>query len=255
MSDELSATEESVREVLAILRTERVMSERGMSTGVQASSSRGVTNSPSTAGAGPSRQTDVKCTKHRDDIANAKLIPSIFPSYIDPLKGEINCDSVPRYYDYPMITAYLPKGVRAIHTEQTKLAALKFCDFNLGDRKAYSMLSLQKYLTMKKGKNSKIVPQQRTMNLMQSTLLNVRKIPHFGRHQEVNSCIKLLLARYHGGYIWLNRRITIDPTLINQITGLIMQGPDPQDYYPRKTADHALSQKIKEAYGNVEKGT
>jgi hypothetical protein len=33
-----------------------------------------------------------------------------------------------------------------------------------------------------------------------------------------------------------------------------MQGPDPQDYYPRKTVDRALSQKIKEAYGNVEKG-
>ena len=34
-----------------------------------------------------------------------------------------------------------------------------------------------------------------------------------------------------------------------------MQGPDLQDYYPGKTIDRALSQKIKEAYGNVEKGT
>lgn len=33
-----------------------------------------------------------------------------------------------------------------------------------------------------------------------------------------------------------------------------MQGPDPHEYYPGKTADHALSQKIKESYGNVEKG-
>jgi hypothetical protein len=33
-----------------------------------------------------------------------------------------------------------------------------------------------------------------------------------------------------------------------------MQGPDPHEYYPRKTADRALSQNIKEAYGNVEKG-
>jgi hypothetical protein len=46
----------------------------------------------------------------------------------------------------------------------------------------------------------------------------------------------------------------IDPALINHITGLSMQGPDPQDYYPRKTTDRALSQKIKEAYENVEKG-
>jgi hypothetical protein len=42
--------------------------------------------------------------------------------------------------------------------------------------------------------------------------------------------------------------------LINRIIGLSMQGPDPQDYYPKKTVDRALSQKIKEAYGNVEKG-
>jgi hypothetical protein len=68
-----------------------------------------------------------------------------------------------------MITAYLPRGVRAVHTEQTKLAALKFCDFNLGDRKAYNMLAPHKYLMMTKGKNSKIVPQQWTMNLTQST--------------------------------------------------------------------------------------
>jgi hypothetical protein len=95
MFDELSETEESVREVLASLRTERVMSERGMSTEVQASLSRGVATSPSTARARPSRQTAEKRTKHRDDIVNAKLIPSILPSYIPPLKGAINRDSVP----------------------------------------------------------------------------------------------------------------------------------------------------------------
>jgi hypothetical protein len=33
-----------------------------------------------------------------------------------------------------------------------------------------------------------------------------------------------------------------------------MPGPDPQDYYPGKNVDRSLSQKIKEAYGNVEKG-
>jgi hypothetical protein len=114
-----------------------------------------------------------------------------------------------------MITAYLPKGVHTVHIEQTKLAALKFCDFKLGDRKAYSMLAPHKYLTMTKGNNSKIVPQQWTMNLAQSTLLNVMKIPHFGRHQEVNACVKFLLASYHGVYLWLNQRIMIDPALIN----------------------------------------
>jgi hypothetical protein len=92
------------------------------------------------------------------------------------------------------------------------------------------------------------------MNLMQSTILNVMKIPHFGRHQEVNACVKLLLSCSHRGYLWLDRRITIDPTLIHRVTGLSMQGPEPQYFYPGKDADHALAQRIKDTYGDVEKG-
>jgi hypothetical protein len=33
-----------------------------------------------------------------------------------------------------------------------------------------------------------------------------------------------------------------------------MQGPDPHDFYPRKTMDHALTQRIKETYRDIEKG-
>jgi hypothetical protein len=145
--------------------------------------------------------------------------------------------------------------VHAVRADQDKLAALKFSDFNLGDRKTYNMLAPHKFLTRTKGNNSKIVPQSWTQNLAQSTLLNVMKIPHFGRHQEVNACVKLLLSCYHGGYLWMDHRITIDPTLINRITGLNMQGPDLQEFYPGKTLDRALAQKTKETYGDVEKGT
>jgi hypothetical protein len=68
-------------------------------------------------------------------------------------------------------------------------------------------------------------------------------------------CVKILLSCYHGGYLWLDRRITVDPTLIHKIIGLSMQGPDPQDFYPRKVVDRALARRIKDTYGNVEKGT
>jgi hypothetical protein len=213
MSDELTAVEESVTEVLLDLMTERVMSERGLSTSLQASSTRGLSASPSTARAGPSRPTDEKRTKHRDDLTNAKLILSILPTYLPPLSGAINRDSVPRDFEYELVTAYLPKGICAVHVDQEKIAALKFSDFNLGDRKVYNMLTPHKYLTRTKGKNSKIIPQSWTHNLAQSTLLNVMKIPHFGRHQEVNACVKLLLSCYHGGYLWLNHRITVDPDI------------------------------------------
>jgi hypothetical protein len=154
-----------------------------------------------------------------------------------------------------MVTVYLPKGICTVRAEQDKITALKFSEFNLRDRKIYGMPTPYKYLTRTKGNNSKIIPQSWTMNLAQSTLLNVMKIPHFGRHQEVNACVKLLLSCYHGGYLWLDHCIIVDPMLIHRITGLSMQGPDPQDFYPRKATDRTLAQKIKDTYGDVEKGT
>jgi hypothetical protein len=61
MSEELSALEEYVKEVLIDLMTKRVMSERVMSVGVQASSKRGMQASPSTSHrARPSRPSTEK---------------------------------------------------------------------------------------------------------------------------------------------------------------------------------------------------
>jgi hypothetical protein len=85
-------------------------------------------------------------------------------------------------------------------------------------------------------------------------MLNVMKMSHFGLHQEVNSCIKLLLLCYPDRYIWLDRRIIVDTTLIHQIIGLSVKGPDPQQFYLGKDLDHSLSQRIKESYREVEKG-
>jgi hypothetical protein len=116
------------------------------------------------------------------------------------------------------------------------------------------MIIPHKYLTRTKGNNSKIIPQSWTHNLAQSTLLNIMNILHFGRHQEVNACIKLLLSYYHGRYLWVNHHIIVDPMLINQITGLSMQGPDPHDFYSGKVMDRSLAQKIKDTYDDVEKG-
>jgi hypothetical protein len=123
-----------------------------------------------------------KRTRNIDDLANAKLILTIFPDYILPLAGAVSHDSVSRYFEYTMVTVYLPKGICAVRAQQDKITMLKFNDFNLGDRKNHNMLAPYKYLTKTKGKNLKIIPQPWKMNLMQSTLLNVMKIPHFGRH-------------------------------------------------------------------------
>jgi hypothetical protein len=167
MFEELSTLEESVKEVLVDLRTEKVMSKKRMSACVQASSTGGVQAYPSTSHrVGTSRITTEMRTKHRDDLTNAKFIPSILPTYIPPLSSAVNRDSVPRDFDYALVIAYPPKGIRIVCTDQDKIVALNFSDFNLGDHKAYIMLTPHKYLTKMKGKNSKIIPQLWTHNLM-----------------------------------------------------------------------------------------
>jgi hypothetical protein len=116
-------------------------------------------------GSRPSQPATKKRTKHRDDLANVKLILTILPDYILPLVGTVSRDSVPRDFNYTMDTAYLLKGIRAVRKQQDKIARLKFNNFSLGDCKNYNMLTLYKYLTREKAKNSKIIPQLWTMNL------------------------------------------------------------------------------------------
>jgi hypothetical protein len=70
----------------------------------------------------------------------------------------------------------------------------------------------------------------------------------------VNSCVKLLLSCYNGGYLWIDLHIIVDPTLIHRITGLSMQGPDLHKFYLGKTTDRTLTQNIKDTYDDVEKG-
>jgi hypothetical protein len=137
-----------------------------MYTGVQASSMRGLPTSPSTTRrARPSRPSDEKRTKHRDDLENAKFISTILPTYLPPLRSAINQDNMPRDLEYTLVIAYLLKGIHTFRADQDKVAALKFSNFNLRDHKFYNMLAPHKYLTWTKGKNSKIIPQSWTMNL------------------------------------------------------------------------------------------
>lgn len=70
MSNKLSAVEKVVEEVLIDLMTERVLFEREMSMGVQASSTRGVQSSLSTARRSkPSQPRKEKRNKHRDQTS------------------------------------------------------------------------------------------------------------------------------------------------------------------------------------------
>jgi hypothetical protein len=122
--------------------------------------------SPSTAHRfRPSQDAYEKITKHGDDLANAKLIPSTLPNYILPLASAMNRDSIPRDFEYTLVTAYLPKGIQTGKPQSDKIMTLKIKEFNLGDSKNFKMLYPHRYMTSKKEKKSNIIPQPWTMDL------------------------------------------------------------------------------------------
>jgi hypothetical protein len=115
--------------------------------------------SPSTSHIfGPSQDAYEKRTKHGDDLANAKLIPSILPNYILPLAGAVNRDSIPRDFKYTLATMYLPKGIQIGKPQLDKIMTLKINEFKLGDSKNFEMLYPHRYMNSKKEKKSKIIP-------------------------------------------------------------------------------------------------
>jgi hypothetical protein len=94
----------------------------------------------------------------------------------------VSRDSIPRDFNYTVITAYLPKGICAVRPQLERISTLKINDYNLGDHKNYGTLTPHKYLTRTKGKKLKIIPQPWTMDIARSTIPNLMKIPHFRRH-------------------------------------------------------------------------
>jgi hypothetical protein len=129
MSGEPNELEKSVKEFIR-----KLMADRPISEGIQASSTRGLQASPSTR----RRSTHInpvteQRSKHRGDLANTKQIPSILPEYIPPLADDVNHDSIPRYFEYSMFTVYILKGIHIVGSQLGQIPLLKNNDFNLGD--------------------------------------------------------------------------------------------------------------------------
>jgi hypothetical protein len=87
-----------------------------------------------------------KQSKHRENLANAKQIPSILPDYILPLTGAVNHERIPRDYEYTLITAYISNGIRIVVSQLGQIPSLKNSYFNLGNRKNYAMIAPHRYL-------------------------------------------------------------------------------------------------------------
>jgi hypothetical protein len=74
-------------------------------------------------------------------------------------------------------------------------------------------------------------------------------IPHFGTSTEINFFVKILLSFVHGGFLWLDRQISIDTDLITCIIGFPSKGEAPSPLFTYKKKDKALAKRMKDKYG------
>ena len=59
---------------------------------------------------------------------------------------------------------------------------------------------------------------EQVRGLVQEGLLSLMYMSHLHRSREVNPCVKQLLVSFHGGCLWLDKKINVDVDLIATIT-------------------------------------
>jgi hypothetical protein len=110
MSSERTELEKSIVEVL-----NKFMDDRAMSEGVHTSSTKVLQASPSTRRClGRANPATKQRSKHRNNMANTKQASLILPDYISHLAGTVNFYNIPQKYEYTLIIAYIPKGIRIV---------------------------------------------------------------------------------------------------------------------------------------------
>lgn len=65
-------------------------------------------------------------------------------------------------------------------------------------------------------------------------------IPYFGHGMQITYFVKNLLRCVHGGYLWLDPKVSIDDDLIHHFTGLPMEGDDPTSLFGDKHGDREV---------------
>lgn len=90
-------------------------------------------------------------------------------------------------------------------------------------------------------------------SLQPSRLLNLLDIPHFGRSNEINTIMRVLLSCVHGGNLWLDCRVDIMIDLIHRITGLSKTRADPATHFVGKDQDKNLAVQLTKKY-NLRRG-
>jgi hypothetical protein len=114
---------------------------------------------------------------------------------------------------------------------------LKYLDHDVANTDKFPEFTKRVYLqTMGVNSVGELIkqPLQWETRLEKTRILGLLNLPHFGRGQYASVCVKKLLLVTHGGYIWLDKIISIDVELIAHITEFPTRGMDPTQFKGEK---------------------
>jgi hypothetical protein len=112
----------------------------------------------------------------------------------------------------------IPEGVQATPGLLGCIEKLRYADHDVSDTRKFPEFAQQVYMEiLGTGPLGDLVlqPKQWIAGLVNIGILNLLEIPHFGRGKDVNNCVKQLLAVLHGGFLWMDRSVSIDVELIS----------------------------------------
>jgi hypothetical protein len=94
---------------------------------------------------------------------------------------------------------------------------IKYFDHDVVDVTKFSDLASQNYLESRgEGPSGMTLlePTQWILGLYNTGIMNLLDVPHFGRGNHINTCVKQLLALVHDGILWMDRPVPITMDLI-----------------------------------------
>ena len=84
------------------------------------------------------------------------------------------------------------------------------------DLRKFPKFAIDKYMVVvcetKEGPTH-LFPMEWERGLDKVVLLSLMHMPHIGRSVEVNACVKQLLVSFHGGFIWLDKKVLLISSL------------------------------------------
>jgi hypothetical protein len=132
------------------------------------------------------------------------------------------------------------------------VTAIKYSDHDVVNVTKFPYLASQNYLERRgEGSSSMLVLEstQWILGIYNTGIINLLYVPHFGRSNHINACIKKLISCVHDGILWMDRTVHITVELIVGITGLPTDGEKSEKYLEEKTRAKAISDEIMDNYG------